>query len=102
MTMWHPGELVADVRQTVVNELGDEGIDDAVVALAPLVACRNQLDVPQECELMADRRHGEIEDMREIAYAELLVGERVHDPEPQRIGERQEHFDRGRRRLFGR
>ena len=40
--------------------------------------------------------------MCEIAYAEFLVGECMHDPQPQRIRQRQEHLDRGRRRLFGR
>jgi hypothetical protein len=58
MAMGRPCELVADMRQAVVNELGYERIDDAVVALATLIARRNQLDVPQECKLMAHRRHG--------------------------------------------
>ena len=56
--MGRPCEFVADMRQAVVDELGYEGIDDAVVALATLIARRNQLDVPQECKLMAHRRHG--------------------------------------------
>ncbi len=88
-----PGTLAADMAEAIVDEAGHEGVDDAVVGLASLVARRDQLEMAQERELMAHRRHRQAERVREIADAQLVVSERVDDAQAQRAGEREEDPD---------
>ena len=92
----------ADVRQAVVNEAPDELVDDAIVALSSDLARRNELQVAQKRELMTDGGHREAERVRQIAYAELVVRERVHQPQAHRVGERMKDLDGFGDDVFGR
>ena len=48
---------VFDMRETVVDEVTDEVIDDAVEGLTSFLARRDQTQQPKDRQLMAQRGH---------------------------------------------
>lgn len=81
------GTLLADVGEAVVHEVPDEAVDDAVVAVSPVLPGSHEPHAAQERELMAHRRHRQAEGVGEIADAELVVRERVYESKSQRVRE---------------
>jgi hypothetical protein len=94
--------LARDVSEAVVHEVSDEVVDDPVVALSPFVPGRDELEVPEERQLVADRGHREPQRMGEIADAELVVRQGVHQSKPEGVAEGEEHLHRFGRHLGGR
>lgn len=99
--MRRAGPFARDVGEAVVDEVGNESVDDAVVALSAFFARSDQLEVSQKGELVTHGRHRQTEGMSQIADAELVVSEGVHQSQAQRIRQREENLDgfaRGGRR----
>ena len=74
--------FASDVGEAVVDEMRHEGINDPVVALAPVFAGGHQLEVTEKRELMTHGRHREAESVRKISDAKLVVSESVHEAKP--------------------
>lgn len=85
-----------------MHHVPHELVDDAVVALPPILTSRHQLHSSQERELVADGGHGESEGVGEVTNAKLLVRKSVHQPEPQGIRERVKYLHRLRDHFLGR
>ncbi len=75
-----------------MHELADELVDDSIVGLSPFLTRGDEPHSSQERELVAHDRHREPEGPSEIPDAELVVGERMHDPEPHGTRQRLEHI----------
>jgi len=82
MTMGRIGALASHVRQAIVNKVGNERVDDAVVVLSAFHAGGHEFQMTQEGELMAHRRHGKPQRMGKVADTEFVVCEGVHQPKP--------------------
>lgn len=93
------GSLAAYVRQAIVDQVRDEIVDHSVVAFAAFLAGRDELEVPEEGELVAHGRHRQAEGVCQVADAKLVVRERVNDPKPQGVREREEDLYRLGRRV---
>lgn len=93
MVVASAGALPADVSEAVVNEVRHEGVDDAVVTLATVFTRRHQLEMAKKSELVAHRGHRQPQGVGEIADAKLIVGECVHQAQPQRVRKGEEHLD---------
>ena len=83
--MRRAGPFARNVGKAIVDEVGHERVDDAVVAFSTLFTRCNQLEVSQKRELVAHRRHREAEGVSKIADAELVVSESVHQSQAQWI-----------------
>lgn len=84
-----PGLL--GVGQAVMDHVADELVDHDVVRGSALVASGHQTQETQERELVAERRHRQVQGSREVADGHLGMCERVHDPDPRGIRERLEY-----------
>ena len=93
MVMRRAGAFACDVGQAIVDEVRDESVDDAVVTFSTVLTGRHQLQVPEERELVTHRRHRETEGMGKVTHAELVVGKGVHQPQAERIRQREKDFD---------
>ncbi len=93
MAMRRAGPFARDVGEAIVDEVGHEGVDDAVVALSALFARSHQLEVTQKRKLVAHGRHRQAEGVGKVADAELVVSEGVHQSQAERIRQREENFD---------
>lgn len=76
------GPLATDMGEAVMYEVGDESIDDSVVALPTFLPSRHQSEMPQESELVTHSGHREAERIREVPNAQLLVSKSVHQTKP--------------------
>lgn len=85
---------VAYVSQAVVHEVADQFVDDAVKRETAYVSAGDEIQPAQYGELLARRRDGQSEGSRQIADAEFLVRQRVHDGDPHRVREGLEDFGR--------
>jgi hypothetical protein len=82
--------LAANVPKAVVHQLRDDPVHDPVVGPAALVAAGDQPQVAQQPQLVAHRGHRDPECVRQISDAELVMRQRVDQPKPQGVGEREE------------
>ena len=78
------------VGEAVVDKVRHEFVADAVERLPAHLTCHDELQPAQKAELMAEGGHREIQRVREVAHAQLIVGERVHDPDAAGIRQRLE------------
>lgn len=97
-----PRALVPNVSEAVVHHVPHELVDDAVVALPPILASRDELHAPKKRELVAHGGHRQPESMSKISDAKLFVRQSVHQPKPQRIRQRVEDLDSFRDHFNGR
>lgn len=73
-----PRALVPNVSEAVVHHVPDELVDDAVVALPPILASRDELHAPKKRELVADGGHRQPEGVSEISDTKFVVRQSVH------------------------
>lgn len=73
MTRSRAGAELLHVDEAIVDEMSDESITHSVKCLPPLPSSLHQLQPPQKPELVAERGHREIQQVRQICYAELGV-----------------------------
>src|SRR5262245_60983104 len=57
----------------------------------PLASHAHDFEVAQDAQLVRGRRERNADQVRQLAHARLLKGERVHEPASRRIAERTEH-----------
>ena len=76
------GPFTTDMGEAVMDEVGDESIDDSVVALSTFLPSGHQPEMPQESELVTHGGHREAEGVREIPNAKLFVSKSVHQTKP--------------------
>lgn len=87
-------ELLADVSETVVDQVTDKGVRRAIVRETSFIARRHESHPPQKRQLVARCREGEPEGSRNVSDRQLFVRQGMHQREPHRIGEQLEDFDR--------
>lgn len=67
---------------SVFEERDDEGITHGVVRELPLHPISNQLHHSHTAKLMGGGRYRQVEDLGEVAHAQLLLRQSVEDPHP--------------------
>ena len=82
---------LANVRQTVMNQVADEVVRGTVEGETTDLACGDELHPPQQRQLVTRHREREVHGPREIADGQLMMSEGVHHKEAD--GARQEAED---------
>lgn len=80
------------MRETVVDKMADEHIGNPVIREPAFVPRRDEKHSSQEGQLVARDREREIEGVRDVANGQLVMRERVHEREPDRVCEEPEDF----------
>lgn len=89
-----PVEGVIHMGQTVVDEMADEDVVDAVVREPALVPRRDEKHPSKEGQLVARDRQREIQGVSDVPDGQLVVRERVHERKPDRICQEPEDLRR--------
>ena len=79
------------MTEPIFNEMADVIIDKGVVGHFALPAVLHEPEIPQEAELMGDRRLAASNDGSEIADAEFLLRQRKEQLSPGRVRQNLEH-----------
>jgi hypothetical protein len=87
-------QLVLDVGEAVVDQASHKVIDHAVIRLPSILAERYELEPPEERQLMAYDGHRQAKGLGDVANAELVMGQRVHDADSDRVREGLEDLHR--------
>lgn len=82
------------VTERIVDKPPDELVRGAVDGEPSLVTAGDEAHPAQQGELMAHGRQWQLEGVREIAYRELVMGQRMKDADTDRICESLEDLDR--------
>lgn len=95
-------EALSHVGETIVDEVAREVAGRAVEREAALTSGGDQLHAPQQRQLMARDGQRQIQRPRQIAHAELVMREGVHDADPHRARQHLEHLDGVLHHILGR
>jgi hypothetical protein len=96
-----PVKRLIRVRKTVVDEMPDELIGSTVIGEPALVPRSDEAHSSQEGQLVARDRQREVEGVRDVADSQLVMRERVHERESNRVRKQPEDLSRLPKHLRG-
>ena len=91
--MARAGQPSGDMRKTVVHEVTDKLVGGLIERQTSFVPTGNEPQAAQQRQLVAHGRQGEVEGVSQVAYRQLVVGERVKDTDTDWVCQRLEDFD---------